>query len=161
MKSIKNRLFVAVVGALLSASAFAYDKNDEQTIRQDIKKMKQAVKEKNGKVVVDMMPEPVLKEMAKMLDLPVADTKKMLVDMTQSMADFEIKMQADLGKIKVYQSKTGRDYVFVPTVTTVSGVAVKGKLFGVKDQGKWSYMSWQEQHKNMVKKAYPDIQKLP
>lgn len=157
----QNTLFLGVMGLLLSAPALAYDKNDEQIIQQDIAKMHAAMKNQNGQVFVDMMPEPILKQMAKSLGMNLADTKELLADMASGMAGTDIQFRADLAKIKVYQSKTKRDYVFIPTTTTMDGVAVEGKMFGVKDKGKWSYITWQDRYKKWVKTAYPDIQKLP
>lgn len=166
MKSLKSRLLAGVMGLLLSTSVFAYDKNDEQTIRQDITQMQNAIQNKDGnagQVVVDMMPEPIFKEMAKTLDLSVSDMKELMVGMAGGMSELEIQFQADLDKIQVHQSETGRDYAFIPTVTTTEGIEVKGKLFAVKDNGKWFYLNWQNQdrYKSWIKKAYPDIKKLP
>lgn len=157
----KKMLFVGVMSAILSAPTFAYDQKDEQIIKQDFAKMQNAMKKQNGKVFVDMMPEPILKQMAQSLGMSLAETKKLLAGMASGMAGTDIQFRADLAKIKVYQSKTKRDYVFIPTTTTMDGVAVEGKMFGVKDKGKWSYITWQDRYKKWVKTAYPDIQKLP
>lgn len=158
---MKNGIVLAAMSLLLSAPAWAYDKNDENIIRQDIAKMQNAMKKQNGKLFVDMMPEPILKQMAPSLGMSLADTKKLLAGMASGMAGTDIRFRANLAKIQVYQSKTGRDYVFIPTTTTMDGLTVEGKMFGVKDKGKWSYITWQDRYKTWVKTAYPDIQKLP
>lgn len=162
MKFLNQKtLLLGVMSVLLSAPALAYDKNDEKIIQQDIAKMHDAMKNQNGQVFVDMMPEPILKQMAKSLGMNLADTKELLAGMASGMSGTDIQFRADLAKIKVYQSKTKRDYIFIPTTTTMDGVAVEGKMFGVKDNGKWSYITWQDRYKKWVKTAYPDIQKLP
>ncbi|SOD73469.1 hypothetical protein SAMN02746062_02257 [Alysiella filiformis DSM 16848] len=157
----QNALLLGMMTLLLSAPVLAYDKNDEQVIQQDIAKMHDAMKKQNGQVFVDMMPEPILKQMAKSLGMNLADTKALLAGMASGMSGTDVQFRANLAKIKVYQSKTKRDYVFIPTTTTMDGVAVEGKMFGVKDNGKWSYITWQDRYKKWVKIAYPDIQKLP
>lgn len=161
MKLSKNAILIGMMGMILSVPAFAYDKNDEQIIRQDLAKMQHAMKNKNGKVMVDMMPEPVLQKMAEAMKVSLAEFRKMMVAMSKSMVNLNIKFQANLAKAQVHQSKTGRDYVFIPTKTTVDGATVNGKMLAIKDNGKWSYLTWQTHHKDLLKKAYPDIHKWP
>lgn len=164
------KLKVVATGIILALSAlnpvFAYDKTDEKIIRQDVAKMKKATLTQDMTPVIAMMPESFFQALAKETKLSVQELKdKMLAESketSQAIKELNASMDYTLhwNQQKVLKSKTGRDYVWIPTTTRFNSLEINGTLIAIKDNGQWYYLQYQPQLKSVIQKAYPDI-KLP
>lgn len=162
MKSLFKQLTITMLLVLpLSMPAFAYDKKDEQMIKQDINKMLTAIDDGKYSVFVELMPEPFLRQLAKQNKLSLQKTKEMMTMGAEMMGSMDMTFEVHTNKIKPHQSSTGRDFAFIPTTTTVDEITVNGKMLAIKDNQKWYYLQYQPEHKLLIQRAYPDIKKLP
>lgn len=163
MNSTLSRLAtIGVLSLTLSMPAFAYDKKDEQIIKKDIATMVKRMDKGDYTALSMAMPESFIKITAKELGTTPKEFKEKLEMTADFMAHFGVQFKFDTDKIKGYQSKTGRDYAFIPTLAITGDIETASHLLAIKENGKWHYIQYQDPRViKVIHKAYPDIKKLP
>ncbi|SSY80469.1 hypothetical protein [Alysiella crassa] len=166
----KSFLSSMVLVAFLASPAlsFAYDEQDEKTIRADVAKMKVATLKHDVKSIMPMMPQAFFDTLSKETNTPISKIKQEMLKQGEETARDAKELNASLDyvihwkKQRVLKSKTGRDYVLLPTTTRLNGLEIKGNLIAIKENdGKWYYLQYQPIFKSVIQKAYPDLKVLP
>ena len=71
------------------------------------------------------------------------------------------KVEYDLENVKIVQTKTGRNYVIIPTKSIVSGqgkkVELNQKSLVFEDKNKWYIVNINERNKHILKELYSDF----
>lgn len=166
MKKYLIKLFVTTSFITLSATAVAYDKQDETIIGQKMQIVEGSLKNGDVKPIFEVMPPKIFAAMGKDFDLTGEQMKDRMLKMaahTTSQLDLsKASYQYRLDKAKVLTSKSGRDYVIIPTKFTSNGSTVKSHIVAVKDDNNWYVVRVDlPLHIKLLKQAYPDIQKIP
>lgn len=166
MKKHLTKLFTATSFITLSATAVAYDKQDQTVIKQKMAIVETSVKAGQAKPILDVMPPKIFAVIGKEFDVSgekIKDGMLKIADQQLAKTDLSsLRYTYDIEAAKVLTSETGRDYVIIPTVFTTQGSTVKSHVVALKDDGTWYIVRIESPYQiNLLKQAYPDMKHIP
>ena len=166
MKSKIEKLMLGFSLLPLSLSAVAYDKADERIIDQHMQIVVDSIKAKQIAPIMALMPPQIFVVIGERFDMDAATLKTHMIqaadDTFKDIATAKFSYRYDLGKAKVYQSTTGREYVIFPTTFTMDDITINSHVVAIQDKvdnvNKWYIVRIESPAQiEFIKQAYPDI----
>ncbi|MGH1367041.1 MAG: hypothetical protein ACRBCL_00385 [Maritimibacter sp.] len=163
-----KRLLLALVLALSSLPAFAFDASDKAGVEAAIRSFDQAFKAGNYNKVIGYMPPKIMGLIAAQAGMPAEQLEPLIVAQTKAaMANVTVNSNLmDVANMTAGRTSTGLDYAFVPTTTkmTPNGGAPttsKTQTLALEDNGTWYLIRIDgAQHMKMVRAAYPSFKTI-
>ncbi len=155
---------VAVIAAMLTGPALAFDDADRAAVKGVFDTLIDGIKTNNYDDIFAVMPPAILAKMAEPTGMDAATFKTIAVEqMKAAMQQVKINdVTYDLDGMTTATTSEDRDYAIVSTTTVMEmgGAAVKaqGPALAFEDDGKWYVLQIQSPDQAaLLAEVYPDL----
>lgn len=155
---------VALVAAMLSGPAFAFDDADRAAVKTTFETLIDGIKTNDYAKILAVMPPSMLEKMAEPTGMDVVAFKAVAVEqMKAAMQQVKInEVSYDLDGMKTATSSADRDYAIVTTTTVMDmgGAAIQavGPALAFEDDGNWYVLQIQSPDQAaLLAQTYPDL----
>ncbi|WP_044470931.1 hypothetical protein [Mannheimia massilioguelmaensis] len=155
-----------LLSLLLSITTFPtmanLSSNDKHLIEKQLGYLEQSFQQKQWNSVLNIAPPRLLERMASQAGMDVNTFKLSLMNLATSSVKSLRTNSYGYDLTKAISGKTSvRDYAFIPAYydVNINGKQKQGKayLLGIEDNKQWYFIHWDNQFKDAMKNAYPDL----